>query len=631
MTVQKKGNLEPEYRRMDRKIRSQHTDVREFVAEDDPTGEAPILDPGLVASQVAGPVADDGVVDPNVLALRRVDAEVRRLMENWVELENQLKDRDSEIWRLRDWAGGLEEDLRATRQELAVARTDCERLRGEVIDRSAEVESRRHQADARSAEAESLRTELGAAQGRLDEVTAEVRLGRESTEQLTGRLAEHRDALVGMAAQLRQAEKSSQGLDSEKAELAARIADAEQRFADLASRYQDSEAARRQAEKDVPAAERRARDLEGELARARESAANIERKLEEKAAVIRSLEAASREHEQARTSLTGQIRKAEAALSAAQREAEAAGSARLAELQGQVDTERDRAVALVGEIKAREQTIDQLQTALDGQRQKTERAENSGSRTEELLQEARARVAALGQVEEQTASLRDALAAAEAAGRAAGAERAKLLDQIAGRDAVADDLRQRIGDLEADREQLLARMQEMRDKAAAVDSEFQAKRKAIAVLGDEIDRLALIQANVRRLDSMMSQQLSSKVPAPSAAEKPRNDRLIVWLDGSKAMKFPLYKPNMVIGRSKDSDIRVTGGRTSRRHAHIFVEGDAVVIEDLGSLNGLTVNDESVRRKQLHDGDILDVGGARLRYMDLDERVAAHASAVRATN
>lgn len=631
MTVQKKGNLEPEYRRMDRKIRSQHTDVREFVAEDDPTGEAPILDPGLVASQVAGPVADDGVVDPNVLALRRVDAEVRRLMENWVELENQLKDRDSEIWRLRDWAGGLEEDLRATRQELAAARTDCERLRGEVIDRSAEVESRRHQADARSAEAESLRTELGAAQGRLDEVTAEVRLGRESTEQLTGRLAEHRDALVGMAAQLRQAEKSSQGLDSEKAELAARIADAEQRFADLASRYQDSEAARRQAEKDVPAAERRARDLEGELARARESAANIERKLEEKAAVIRSLEAASREHEQARTSLTGQIRKAEAALSAAQREAEAAGSARLAELQGQVDTERDRAVALVGEIKAREQTIDQLQTALDGQRQKTERAENSGSRTEELLQEARARVAALGQVEEQTASLRDALAAAEAAGRAAGAERAKLLDQIAGRDAVADDLRQRIGDLEADREQLLARMQEMRDKAAAVDSEFQAKRKAIAVLGDEIDRLALIQANVRRLDSMMSQQLSSKVPAPSAAEKPRNDRLIVWLDGSKAMKFPLYKPNMVIGRSKDSDIRVTGGRTSRRHAHIFVEGDAVVIEDLGSLNGLTVNDESVRRKQLHDGDILDVGGARLRYMDLDERVAAHASAVRATN
>ena len=533
--------------------------------------------------------------------------------------------------RLRDWAGGLEEDLRATRQELAAARTDCERLRGEANDRSAEVESQRHQADARSAEAESLRTELAAAQGRLDEVTAEVRLGREGTEQLTGRLAEHRDALVGMAAHLRQAEKSSQGLDSEKAELAARIADAEQRFADLASRYQDSEAARRQAEKDVPAAERRARDLEGELAKARESAANIERKLEEKAAVIRSLEAASREHEQARTSLTGADPQGRSSAERRPARSRGGGRGKVAELQCQLDAERDRAVALVGEIKAREQTIDQLQTALDGQRQKTERAENSGSRTEELLQEARARVAALGQVEEQIASLRDALAAAEAAARAAGAERAKLLDQIAGRDAVADDLRQRIGDLEADREQLLARMQEMRDKAAAVDSEFQAKRKAIAVLGDEIDRLALIQANVRRLDSMMSQQLSSKVPAPSAAERPRNDRLIVWLDGARAMKFPLYKPNMVIGRSKDSDIRVTGGRTSRRHAHIFVEGGAVIIEDLGSLNGLTVNDESVRRKQLHDGDILDVGGARLRYMDLDERVAAHASEVRATN
>ena len=40
---------------MDSKIRSQHTDVQEFLAEDDPTGEAPILDPGLVAGQVGRP------------------------------------------------------------------------------------------------------------------------------------------------------------------------------------------------------------------------------------------------------------------------------------------------------------------------------------------------------------------------------------------------------------------------------------------------------------------------------------------------------------------------------------------------------------------------------------------------
>ncbi len=527
---------------MDSKNRSRPTDVQELLAEDDPTGESPVLDPGLVAAPSAGPVAGDGVVDPNVLALRRVDAEIRRLMDNWVELENQLHGRDSEILRLREWAGGLEEDLRTTRLELAAARSDCERLRDEVIDRGAEVEEQRRQAEARGAEAESLRAGLAVAQGRISELAAEVRLGKEGTEQLTGRLAEHRDALAGMAAHLRQAEKSSQGLDREKAELAARIVDAEERYAILASRYEESESARRQAEKEGPAAARRARDLEGELEKARGNAVKAERELQEKSAEVRSLEAA--------------------------------GAATVAGLRGQLDAER-------------------------------------------------ARVAAMEQVEVQVASMRDALAAAEAAARAAEVERAQLLDQVAGRDAVATELRQRIGDLEGDRAQLLASVQELRDQAAAVDSEFQAKRKAIAVLGNEIDRIDLIQANVRRLDSMMSQQLSATGPAPPVTDKPRNDRLLVWLDGARVMKYPLYKPDMVIGRSRGSDIRVTGSRTSRRHAHIFVEDGAVIVEDLGSLNGITVNSESVRRKELHDGDVVDVGGARLRFVDLDEKAAAN--------
>lgn len=525
---------------MDSKINNQHTDMQEFLAEDDPTGESPMLDSSVVAGLVGGMAPDDGVVDPNILALRRVDAEIRHLMESWVELENQLNGRDVEIRRLGEWSRGLEDDLRATRQELAAARSDGERLRGEAAEQRAAVESQRQQAEARTSEAERLRAELGAAQGRLDELNAEVRLGAEKTGHLTSRLAEHRDALTGLAARLMQAEKASQGLDSEKAELAARITDAEQRCAELTRRWQDSEAARRQAEKDIPAAESRARKLEDE-------------------------------------------------------------------------------------IKAREQTIAQLRSALSGQLQKTEMAENSASRTAELLQEEKARVANLGQVEAQVATLREALAAAEGAVLAAGTERTQLLDQIAAGDAIAAELRRRIGDLEAERDQLLARAQELRDQATAVDSEFQVKRKVIAVLGSEIDRLGSIQANVRKLDGMINQQLSGKAPTPSDAEKPRNDRLIVWLDGTKAMKYPLYKPDMVIGRSKGSDIRVTGSRTSRRHAHIFVEEGAVIIEDLGSLNGIAVNDENVRRKQLHDGDVLDVGGARLRYVDLDEKAAARGS------
>mgnify|MGYP006340765327 CR=1 FL=1 len=87
------------------------------------------------------------------------------------------------------------------------------------------------------------------------------------------------------------------------------------------------------------------------------------------------------------------------------------------------------------------------------------------------------------------------------------------------------------------------------------------------------------------------------------------------------MKYPLFKADMVIGRSRDTDIRISGPHTSRRHARVFIDGGAVMIEDLGSLNGIKVNKKKVRKQELHDGDVLDVGGARLRFVDLDEKAA----------
>jgi pSer/pThr/pTyr-binding forkhead associated (FHA) protein len=174
--------------------------------------------------------------------------------------------------------------------------------------------------------------------------------------------------------------------------------------------------------------------------------------------------------------------------------------------------------------------------------------------------------------------------------------------------------------LELERAQLIAQLDDLRAQLVAADSEFQMKRKSIAALGTEFNRLGLIQANVRKLDDMISRQLSGGEPANAAAERPRNGRLIVSLDGDRAVKYPLFKRDMVIGRSRDTDICIAGPHTSRRHARIFVDGGVVVIEDLGSLNGIIVNKARVRRQELHDGDLLVVGGARLRFIDLDEKV-----------
>jgi len=112
----------------------------------------------------------------------------------------------------------------------------------------------------------------------------------------------------------------------------------------------------------------------------------------------------------------------------------------------------------------------------------------------------------------------------------------------------------------------------------------------------------------------------------SDADRRRKARLIVSLEGDHNIKYPLYKQTMIIGRSSDADIHVIGRFTSRRHARVVIlEDETAVIEDLGSLNGIRVNDEAVTRHVLHDGDLLDVGGARLQFVDLGERETARSN------
>jgi len=535
---------------MDRKNDDGHSGTREAIADDEPTNERPALDLETLATNPLPAPAYDNVVDPNVLALRRVDAEIRRLMESWVDLESRLNDRNAEIRRLRDQSRTVEAEVQATRQELGSARADCERLRGEAANQRAQAEAEKRRQDEHRQHAEKLQLDLVTARARIDELSAELVQDKGRRTKLETQLTEHRDAVAGMAAQLHKFEKANHGNDDEKAALAARIADMDRQGMELQGRWRDAKAATRHAEQQLLAATSRAEGLEKELRQAHEVVAGLEKKLEEKAATVRSLQAET---------------------------------LRIGELQRALNAERDNASALRKQITTGTQAVKQMETSLEHQRQKTEAAENTVSRTEQLLAD----------------------------------NRENFLATIAERDLTIAGLRERASGLEAERARLIAQLDEQAAKLSAVDSDFQAKRKAIAALGTEFDRLGLIQANVRKLDGMMNQQLFGSGEANGEAEPVRNNtRLIVSLDGEKAAKYPLFKPDMVIGRARDTDIRVSGPHTSRRHARVFINDDVVMIEDLGSLNGITVNDKAVRKHELHNGDILDVGGARLRFVDL---------------
>jgi diguanylate cyclase (GGDEF)-like protein len=79
-------------------------------------------------------------------------------------------------------------------------------------------------------------------------------------------------------------------------------------------------------------------------------------------------------------------------------------------------------------------------------------------------------------------------------------------------------------------------------------------------------------------------------------------------------RFPLNRNEIVLGRGADCDIQVDRDSVSRRHARVFRDGEAWMIEDLGSTNGSYVNDVPVQRSILRDADFLKIGAAIFKFL-----------------
>jgi hypothetical protein len=87
---------------------------------------------------------------------------------------------------------------------------------------------------------------------------------------------------------------------------------------------------------------------------------------------------------------------------------------------------------------------------------------------------------------------------------------------------------------------------------------------------------------------------------------------VVTLDAN-GKQHAVDKVSILIGRSKDCDIRLTDPNVSRRHAEVRQEGTAYWILDLGSTNGLTVNGRRQQRAQLQNEDRITVGSTELIF------------------
>ncbi|WP_028709157.1 FhaA domain-containing protein [Propionicicella superfundia] len=107
--------------------------------------------------------------------------------------------------------------------------------------------------------------------------------------------------------------------------------------------------------------------------------------------------------------------------------------------------------------------------------------------------------------------------------------------------------------------------------------------------------------------------------APESVSQLRTAHLVIEVNG---VRHPLLPPGLTIGRGTESDLRINDPGISRRHAQITVTGrgedTSVLIEDLGSTNGIIVNGQKVARATLTKGTRIEIGSTRLVVQDAGE-------------
>ena len=92
-------------------------------------------------------------------------------------------------------------------------------------------------------------------------------------------------------------------------------------------------------------------------------------------------------------------------------------------------------------------------------------------------------------------------------------------------------------------------------------------------------------------------------------------RLRVVEAGQTVQEVPLLPGRIIVGRTADNDVQIDSRFISRHHCQISTSGQASIIEDLNSTNGLYVRSLRVHRHYLRDGDVVLIGKHELVYAD----------------
>ena len=80
----------------------------------------------------------------------------------------------------------------------------------------------------------------------------------------------------------------------------------------------------------------------------------------------------------------------------------------------------------------------------------------------------------------------------------------------------------------------------------------------------------------------------------------------------------LASKETTLGRGAHNDVVLNSIFASRSHAVVVIDPPFTIIQDLGSQNGTFVNGERVHTQTLVDGDVLNLGGCELLFVEAEQ-------------
>jgi pSer/pThr/pTyr-binding forkhead associated (FHA) protein len=91
-------------------------------------------------------------------------------------------------------------------------------------------------------------------------------------------------------------------------------------------------------------------------------------------------------------------------------------------------------------------------------------------------------------------------------------------------------------------------------------------------------------------------------------------KMIVSIDEVVIKEVQLTKDKTTLGRRPYNDIVIDNLAVSGEHALIQMTGSEVFLEDLNSTNGTYVNGKAIKKQQLHNGDGVEIGKYRIKFV-----------------